>query len=439
MIFNKLHIYRIHLFTLAIFFLAMGFFPGVFMAKTAHALVAYSWGDEQCGSSLYTFTIGNYQVTGCVGSEEWSIQTGKDIEYNIQFYGEKAISKGYSEAATGIGCVNATYVRAVLFQCVDGIDNDGNGLIDYPNDPGCSIAADNSESGFVSQCSDGIDNDGNGVVDYPDDQGCSSANDNNESGWVPECSDGIDNDGNGLVDFPNDPGCSSASDNSESGYVPQCSDGIDNDGDGLIDYPNDPGCDSPTDNDESGELYTHWNVGAWNVCTGYNPETGQGGTQTRTVTSFTNETCCDDQEPASTRSCDLPADYDLYDVSGGNPNDIANTFSVYVTFIGDQQVKFSSSAQIGVSPVFINHPNQPSVTFSVTDVSPALPAGTEYFFTPQVLTPSGYFSGTDFKVKVPKTSPGVYQIGVKAEGGGIVKQGTVFLNVNVVNPTFQEI
>jgi hypothetical protein len=33
-----------------------------------------------------------------------------------------------------------------FYQCSDGIDNDGDGLIDYPQDPGCSSATDNSEN-----------------------------------------------------------------------------------------------------------------------------------------------------------------------------------------------------------------------------------------------------------------------------------------------------
>ncbi len=35
---------------------------------------------------------------------------------------------------------------------------------------------------FVAQCSDGLDNDGNGFIDYPDDPGCESLIDNDESG-----------------------------------------------------------------------------------------------------------------------------------------------------------------------------------------------------------------------------------------------------------------
>lgn len=55
------------------------------------------------------------------------------------------------------------------------------------------------------QCSDGLDIDGNGVDDYPCDPGCDSPDDDCER--TPECRDGIDNDGNGLRDYPQDPGC----------------------------------------------------------------------------------------------------------------------------------------------------------------------------------------------------------------------------------------
>ena len=84
------------------------------------------------------------------------------------------------------------------------------------------------------------DNDGDGLTDYPDDPGCSTPNDGNEAD--PACSDGFDNDSDGLTDYPNDPGCSTPGDTSETDAA--CADGFDNDGDGLTDYPNDPGCNS---------------------------------------------------------------------------------------------------------------------------------------------------------------------------------------------------
>ncbi|MFC1721222.1 hypothetical protein ACFLY0_01540 [Patescibacteria group bacterium] len=102
-------------------------------------------------------------------------------------------------------------------ECSDSIDNDGDLLIDYPNDPGCSSGSDDDEiDSAVSSCSDGIDNDGDGFIDYPSDPGCSSDSDDDESDVIAECSDGIDNDGDTLVDYPNDPGCASAADTDET-------------------------------------------------------------------------------------------------------------------------------------------------------------------------------------------------------------------------------
>jgi hypothetical protein len=69
-------------------------------------------------------------------------------------------------------------------------------------------------------CGDGIDNDGDGLID----EGC-----------VEICNDGIDNDGDGLID--------------EDCPQEVCNDGIDNDGDGLIDEncppPTNPGTGTP--------------------------------------------------------------------------------------------------------------------------------------------------------------------------------------------------
>ena len=55
----------------------------------------------------------------------------------------------------------------------------------------------------VTQCSDGIDNDGDGKIDFPNDPECKSADDDSEA---PECSNGKDDDGDGKIDRA-DPGC----------------------------------------------------------------------------------------------------------------------------------------------------------------------------------------------------------------------------------------
>lgn len=144
-----------------------------------------------------------------------------------------------------------------IFQCADGNDNDADGNADYPNDPGCSSAADNDETNpeILPQCSDGGDNDSDGNADYPNDPGCSSAVDNDETDPLnqTQCSDGLDNDGDGKIDYPQDPNCDSAEDDNESQIIilPVCSDGKDNDSDGKIDYPEDSGCNSALDDDES--------------------------------------------------------------------------------------------------------------------------------------------------------------------------------------------
>jgi hypothetical protein len=71
-------------------------------------------------------------------------------------------------------------------QCYDHVDNDSDGFIDFPADPGCTSRTDNSEIDPVPpppipQCSDSIDNDGDGLTDYVGgDFGCSSVNDNDE-------------------------------------------------------------------------------------------------------------------------------------------------------------------------------------------------------------------------------------------------------------------
>jgi hypothetical protein len=61
-------------------------------------------------------------------------------------------------------------------------------------------------------CNDGADNDGDGLTDFPADPGCAGLRRLNEA---PVCNDGADNDGDGRIDFPLDPGCSSPADLTE--------------------------------------------------------------------------------------------------------------------------------------------------------------------------------------------------------------------------------
>lgn len=109
------------------------------------------------------------------------------------------------------------------------------------------------------QCSDERDNDKDGKIDFPNDPGCASPQDDDETdgGTPPQCSDGKDNDGDGRIDYPDDPGCDSRADDDErNSDKPECSDGRDNDGDGRTDHPADIGCTSPDDDDEAAGFMT---------------------------------------------------------------------------------------------------------------------------------------------------------------------------------------
>jgi hypothetical protein len=87
-----------------------------------------------------------------------------------------------------------------------------------------------SRSPCASDCQDGIDNDGDDLVDYPEDKGCTTPDDLAER---RECNDGYDNDGDGVTDFAGgDLGCPT---NNSTVEDSQCDDGRDNDLDGAID------------------------------------------------------------------------------------------------------------------------------------------------------------------------------------------------------------
>jgi hypothetical protein len=173
---------------------------------------------------------------------------------------------------------------ACVPQCSDGVDNDGDGAVDYPAEAACSSADDNDEGDFKAGCQDGVDNDKDGATDYPNDFSCSSSQDldegnpksqcqngvdddkdgvtdsfdpgcaNNQDNYEGDkttlCQDKVDNDGDGATDYPADVGCQSATDNNEGDFYAQCQDGVDNDGDGAVDHPRDQGCESSQDNDE---------------------------------------------------------------------------------------------------------------------------------------------------------------------------------------------
>ena len=157
----------------------------------------------------------------------------------------------------------------LLDACADGLDNDGDGLVDAA-DPDCTGADDDDEAApadppaVLAACANGLDDDGDGLVDAGD-PGCVHALDDSEAedapssidpadqalaAWTLTCENGLDDDGDGLAD-EDDPDCAEDPQGPEGAWF-ACSDGLDNDHDGLTDWPEDPHCYRASDPSEAG-------------------------------------------------------------------------------------------------------------------------------------------------------------------------------------------
>ncbi len=88
----------------------------------------------------------------------------------------------------GVSTTSAPVALRIGEECGDGIDNDGDGSIDYPVDPGCAGVGSTTES---PECDDDIDNDGDNGIDWDGGSGglfqdrdldCTDSWTNNEAG-----------------------------------------------------------------------------------------------------------------------------------------------------------------------------------------------------------------------------------------------------------------
>jgi hypothetical protein len=86
--------------------------------------------------------------------------------------GGPAVYPVYLNKESGTGAATLELNVTVTPSCKDGVDSDGDSLVDFPADTGCKAAGDDTE---VEDCRDGIDNDGDGHTDYPADPQCASA------------------------------------------------------------------------------------------------------------------------------------------------------------------------------------------------------------------------------------------------------------------------
>jgi hypothetical protein len=151
--------------------------------------------DSSCGGTALACTYSTIDETTVAAGNYYLVVDGDSSTdygtYKLTVSGtiktgascEGALAQsGALTCASGAICKGATGARTcVVAQCDDGKDNDGDGKIDYPNDPGCTSPSDDSETDTCPNgagcpaCSNGKDDDGDGLIDYPKDFGCASA------------------------------------------------------------------------------------------------------------------------------------------------------------------------------------------------------------------------------------------------------------------------
>ena len=109
------------------------------------------WGDGYCADvkvTNNTCELVTWKVNVAVDGVLDNLWNGKYVQgqNTIQVQGDGWNSELAVGQSTSFGfCVKREQPAAVSYQCNDGTDNDGDGLVDL-NDPGCSDAGDNDET-----------------------------------------------------------------------------------------------------------------------------------------------------------------------------------------------------------------------------------------------------------------------------------------------------
>jgi len=170
------------------------------------------------GGAVFSKIDGSWELTGIhhargvfAGQEAWEQAREKEAA----LLGNESWSAQLSDYRNQIlGIIDSAGPA-----CSNGVDDDGDGLVDYradgSGDPGCHDAEDAFERSVDLPCDDGFDDDDDGGVDFHLVTYLNPGDENN-----PPAGEG-------------DPGCGDPTWSTES---PQCQDGLHNDGDGMMDY-----------------------------------------------------------------------------------------------------------------------------------------------------------------------------------------------------------
>jgi len=130
-------------------------------------------------AGTYYFVVDGYFATSFGAytiNVSGKIANGQSCESALAQSGAIACNTGYACKGT----MGSRTCQPAL--CSDGLDNDSDGKIDYPNDPGCVDSADDTEQNptTLPVCADGMDNDNDTLTDYPADYGCAAASGTSE-------------------------------------------------------------------------------------------------------------------------------------------------------------------------------------------------------------------------------------------------------------------
>ncbi len=385
-------------------------------------------------------------VTSCTASGNWS---GSKTTSGSESTGGLWSDKTYTLMCTGPnGSVSKTIVINVGLAeaCRDGNDNDGDGLIDYPADPGCTSPTDTDETDTPSvgnlppvvnlSASPTLVYSGTGVYlvwNSTNATACTASS--NPNVWSGSKALSSTENVYGLTQQttftltctgPGGSGSDSVTIYINPNPTPQCLDGLDNDGDSLIDWGTDPGCDSALDDDETdGGGGTGGGTTGGGGGGGGSGGGGGGG-------------------------------------SGGGPVSTGMTLGgdtfVPVQFLGAMGSE-SGTAQLSVNPVgsFSSDVSVRVVSIVSRTTGLPVPVGTQVTYSfagnPFVASPvelmrlnvSGQYINTSgsvglpVKVKFSQQISEAYIVRFEASGGGITDTHDLVVDPSGVSPDFREI
>jgi len=152
------------------------------------------WCDDDSGGSGFTSDL---NITDGISAGTWAVFIDSYSTFSL---GDFMLNIS-GVAAPGESCVGPLFDAGAFVcptfapcngticdppACSDGISNDADSLVDFPEDPGCTGIDDDDETddcpagASCPECGDAADNDGDGMTNYPDDPNCVSANDDTE-------------------------------------------------------------------------------------------------------------------------------------------------------------------------------------------------------------------------------------------------------------------